>query len=327
MGNELKRFNDYIENILPRVTPYDFKDKKRCIGNYVAYDLMRLQSMFKWKNLPETIPQRSLELYLMINGHCASIEHNGKLYVVQGGMGGEPDPYYMPTKYVVANPALKLSKTFTIGKDCVVGRNDHLYYGLLPLLSRYATLATETDISLLIADINLRLTNVISAPDDKTKESGETYLKRVSDGELGVMGETAFLDGIRVQPYGEKRSEAITDLIELSQYLKASKYNDIGLNANYNMKREAINANESQMNNDALLPLIDDMQVCREEFADNTNKMFGTNISVEFDSSWKDNLEEHDAMLEAMKKSVQTDEMKEEQTDEMKEGEKKDEAE
>ena len=305
MGNEVKRYNYYLSNILPRVSPYDLKDKERCIGNYVAYDLIRLQSMFKWINLPDTIPQRSLELYLMINGHCCIAEHNGNLYALQGGMGGEPNPYYMPTKYIVANPALKLSKTFTIGEDCVVGRNDDLYYGLIPLLEKYATLATETDISLWIADINLRLTTVMSAPDERTKENGEKYLQRVLEGELGVMGETPFLDGIKVQPYGERRTETITDLIELKQYLKASKFNDIGLNANYNMKRESINANESQMNNDALLPLIDNMFNCRKELAENINKMFKTDISVEFDSSWEDNIEEHDAEMKAIENSIQ----------------------
>lgn len=303
--NEEKRFNYYLSNILPRVTPYDLKDKDRCVGNYVAYDLIRLASMFKWNGLPESIPQRSLELYLMINGHCAFIEHNGTFYVVQGGMGGEPNPYYMPTKYVVANPALKLSKTFTIDEDCVVGRNDNMYYGLIPLLEKYATLSMETDISLWIADINLRLTNVVSAPDERTRENGEVYLKRVLDGELGVMGETAFLDGIRVQPYGERRTEMITDLIELTQYLKASKYNDLGLNANYNMKRESLNAEESQMNNDALLPLVDNMLECRKEFADKVNAMFGTSISVDFASSWKDNIEEHDAQMRAIEDSNQ----------------------
>lgn len=318
MNNEVKRFNYYLSNILPRITPYDFKDKDRCVGNYVAYDLIRLQSMFKWNDLPDSIPKRSLELYFMINGHCAGIKHNGELYAVQGGFGGEPNPYYMPTKYVVANPALKLSKTYTIGEDCVVGRNDSLYYGIMPLLENYATLSMETDISLWIANVNLRLTNIISAPDDRTRENGETYLKRVLDGELGVMGETAFLDGIRVQPYGEKRAETITDLIELKQYIKASKFNDIGLNANYNMKRESINASESQMNNDALLPLIDDMLACRKEFADDMNKMFGTNISVEFDSSWQDNIEEQEAQLNAIKNSIQME--KDMQTDEIKGG-------
>ena len=55
------------------------------------------------------------------------------------------------------------------------------------------------------------------------------------------------------------------------------------------MKREAINTSESQMNNDALLPFIDDMKICRENAIEKINKMFGTNISVKYNSAWEDN--------------------------------------
>lgn len=74
--------------------------------------------------------------------------------------------------------------------------------------------------------------------------------------------------------------------------MKASWFNELGLNANYNMKRESINSNESQLNDDMLLPLIDDMLQCRQSFCDKINNMFGTNITVSFGSSWKDNMEE-----------------------------------
>ena len=55
------------------------------------------------------------------------------------------------------------------------------------------------------------------------------------------------------------------------------------------MKRESINSGESQLNNDALYPLIDDMLNSRKQAVDKVNKMFNTDISVELSSSWKDN--------------------------------------
>ena len=55
------------------------------------------------------------------------------------------------------------------------------------------------------------------------------------------------------------------------------------------MKRESINSSESQMNNDALLPLIDDMMKCRTNAIEKINSMFGTNISISYDSAWEDN--------------------------------------
>ena len=53
------------------------------------------------------------------------------------------------------------------------------------------------------------------------------------------------------------------------------------------MKRESINTNESQLNQDSLLPLIDNMLNQRQLACKKINKMFGTNISVELNSSWK----------------------------------------
>ena len=74
----------------------------------------------------------------------------------------------------------------------------------------------------------------------------------------------------------------------------------MGLNANYNMKREAINADEAQMNNDALYPLVDDMLRCRQEGIEKVNEMFGTDIRVDFNSVWDIKQEELEAIPEQM---------------------------
>lgn len=280
---------------------YDYKDKGRCNTGHIAYMLNRTQNMFKWDNLPDTIPQRMLELYLQTNGNVCFYKYQGNLYVFTGGMGGPPDVYYMPTIYTIANPALDLSVNAKIGDDCIVMPNDSTYTGLLPLFSRYATGLTEVELSMRIALINSRLSAIISASDDRTKASAEKYLADLEAGKQGVIGESAFLEGVKAQPYGNTaNSNTITNLIECEQYIKASWYNEIGLNANYNMKRESLNSAESQLNNDALLPLVDDMLRCREKAVQDVNNMFGTNVSVSLASSWEDNQQEIDLEQEGM---------------------------
>lgn len=308
--SEVKRFDKYIAGIMPDCFLYDFKSKKRCVAQHVSYMLNRTQRMFEYKGLPDSIPARVLELYLQMNGNACFYKYNDTLYVFTGGMGGEPDVYYRPTIYTIANPALKLSKSLKIDTECVVVPNDSLYVGLMPLFERYGTAIMETELSLKIATTNARLTSFISAPDDRTKKSAEKYLTDLENGENGVAAENAFLDGIRVQPYGVAGSRTFTDLIELEQYWKASEFNEIGLNANYNMKRESLNTSESQMNNDALLPLADDMLNQRKIGMEKVNAMFGTNITVDFASSWEDNAEEieleHNNMNGGMTNGTQT---------------------
>lgn len=297
MGNaqdaNLRYFNKYLAGLCSSQPEYDYACKDKCINQHITYMLNRTQSMFRWSGLPETIPERALELYLQTNGNVCFAEYNGKLYVFVGGLGGEPDVYYMPTIYTVANPALRMSENYRIGENCVVIPNDSLYIGLLPMYSRYATGMVETELSIKIATINSRLVELVSAPDDGTKASAEKFFADLAAGKQGVIAENAFLNGIRVQPYGATgNTNAITNLIELEQYFRASWFNDLGLNANYNMKRESLNSAESQLNNDALLPLVDDMLRCRQIGADKVNAMFGTNISVALASSWEDNAEE-----------------------------------
>ena len=292
---DIDKYNKMIGYIMPGMSLCDVTDKEEMAFQYVTYMLNRTQSMFRWSGLPETIPQRMIELYLQINGNVGIAEYDGKLYAYRGGLGGEPDEYYMPTIFTVANPAQDFSKNLKIGEEVEVISNDTLYMGLMPLFKRYASLLAENLVSMRVAMINSRITDLISATDDRTKKSAEKFLKDIEDGKLGVISSSEFLEGIKSTPYGsEGHYNTITSLIELHQYYKASWYNDIGLNANYNMKRESISRGESQLNNDALLPLVDDMLTCRQRGAEKVNQLFGTNISVDFASSWEDNVEEID---------------------------------
>ena len=306
---------------------YDFEkgiDKPLAMRAYIGYFLDRLQSMFIWSGLPETIPQKWLESYLLVDGHCAVINTDKGLFATNGGMGADPNEYYIPTKFIVSNPYLpegsSAGRNYTIDgddQDAVFVRNDTYTVGLMPLLVKYCSQMVENDITMSIADIWVRATVALSAADDQTRESAEQWLRDLRKGKLGVIGEAPFLAGnqnesLRTNPIGTVAG-TLTDLIEYHQYLKAGLYNDIGLNSNYNMKREAIMSNETKLNDDALHPLIDTMLACRKEAAEEINKLFGTNISVEFNSAWADNEKENEAVMEQIEAAAEsTDEVSDE---------------
>ena len=285
----LREYNRFIDGIIGGCD-YDFSDKKNCINTHIRYMLNRTQSMFKWEGLPDTIPQRDLELIIQCNGCVAFYKYKGELYAFSGGLGGEPNPYYMPTIFTISNPALKLSVNAEIDKDCIIVPNDAMYLGLLPLFSKYATSLTENELSIMVALINSRIPALISSDNDGATKSAEKYIADIKEGKLGVIASQAFFDGIKTQPYGAtSNSNTITNLIESQQYIRATWFNDLGLNANYNMKRESINSGESQLNDDALLPLIDNMLECRKIAVEKINAMFDTSISVDLASAWEDN--------------------------------------
>lgn len=308
-ARNLREYNRFIDELIGGCD-YDFSNKKNCINTHIRYMLNRTQSMFKWSGLPDTIPQRNLELIIQCNGCAAFYKYNGELYAFSGGLGGEPNVYYMPTIFTISNPALKLTVNAEIDKDCIIVPNDAMYLGLLPLFSKYATSITENELSIMVALINSRIPALISSDNDGATKSAEKYIADIKDGKLGVIASQAFFDGIKTQPYGAtSNTNVITNLIESQQYLRATWFNDLGLNANYNMKRESINSGESQLNDDALLPLIDNMLECRQKAVEKINAMFETSISVDLASAWKDNeIELENAQQDSEKSDNRKDE-------------------
>lgn len=302
---DVRSFDRYISKLIrgPCARPFPFEDKDNAISIYIGYMLLRTQSMFRWSGLPDTIPVEDLELMLQANGSSAITEVSGSLYAFTGGLGGEYNAYYRPTICTVANPYLQFESMLRIGEDCVLVRNDPLYMGLLPMCSRYASQLAEADLSISLATINARLIEAIAAPDDATYKSALKFLDDVRAGKPGVILENAFLDGIRSLPLSGS-GNVFGPLIELTQYIKASWFNELGLNANYNMKREAIMSGEAQLNNDALTPLIDIMLNERKRGADEINAKYGTSISVELASAWESNDREEEAELEQIEKNA-----------------------
>lgn len=265
---------------------FDTFDKNKIVDLYIRRMLIRTQKIFKYNNLPKTIPQKDLELILQCNGSATIAKVNGELYAFNGGLGGTPNPYYLPTVSIVSNPALNYTNTLVIDKDCVVILNDALYLGLMPLLQHNAYLLAECDISFKFATVNMRIPAIMAVPDDNTKEDALEFFKQVEDGKkLGVIGDSSFFDKIAVYNYANS-STNIQHLIELKQYIIGTFYQDLGIQSQFNMKREAINEAEAALSTDILYPTIDEMLTQRQEGVNKINKMFGTNITVELDSVW-----------------------------------------
>lgn len=265
--------------------PWDRKEKDRNTRNQVMYMLDRSLLMFEYHGLPESIPAIELERLLQSNGFAGVTEVQGELYAFYGGLGGEQDVYGRPTTMVISNPALNYNETLTIDEDVILMRNDSMMLGLIPTFAKYCSLLNENEITMALASISQRVNNLISVADDNTASSADKYLKQLEDGKLGYIFESKLFDSLQTNPMNSAGG-SISDLIELQQYLKASMYNEIGLNANYNMKRERLNSAEVEMNSDNLYPLVDNMLEHRRIALEQINEKYGTEISVEFNSSW-----------------------------------------
>lgn len=272
--------------------PLSVLNKQASADWFMMYQLNRLASAFKYEGLPDTIPAAMLERYLVLDGVCAVSDVKGKLYALPGARGGVCDAYFRGTRWIGANPWLGISYDWEIGKECVLVRNDSNEIGLLPMFERYSSLMAENLVTIRSAEILMRLQTIITASGDASKQAAETFLKQVEEGRLGVIADPIFTgaDNTRtmLQSATGVSANYINQIIELQQYLDAKWFNDIGINANWNAKRETLNDTENEMNTSALLPLFDDMLNQRKACVAEINEKYGTSITVSAASSWEE---------------------------------------
>lgn len=297
---------------------YAPEDKNYNTKNYIWYMLNRLQSMGKWGLDGTKIYKKNLNLSLLTNGFAGLIEHNGEIKCLLGKLEGELNEDYEYKYFHVVNRYADIDKVYEIGKDCTVIYNDSLHMGVLPILEKYGYLITEAELSLYMALILTRAQAVLSGADDKTLKALNKFLGDLKKGELGAIGEAAFMDSLKVSPLGEFKN--FSYILEGLRYLYAEGFNQIGINANKDQKRESLASAEVGANSSALLPLIDDFTNCRVEGCKESNefwraKGYDINLTYELDSSW-----------EVIKKEAEEAELVTEQGERVIEGEKKEEA-
>ena len=291
MNNPNYNFLEVPNNLVSYIT-----DKPKSAKSFFKYLLSRTQMMFKYTNLPETIDPVILERMLQVNGVACITDHEDKLYCFSGSMGGELDIYYRPTKFIVSNPHFAPDGFY---KECIINGceehtgvlmyNDTEWQGLTALIAKYASLMVENVLTVRVADIMLRKMDIIIAGTDKAKKSADLFLRQLEDGKLASMADSAFLESIRTLPVSNYNGSYMIQFIELQQYLKGSFYNELGLRANYNMKREAIGEGESTLDADSVLPLCENMLSCRRKTIAEVNKLYHTNITVDYNSAWLEN--------------------------------------
>ena len=331
-----------------------YKDKDEIFKHLILRTMAQTIKMFEYKDLPETLDARTLELSMQRDGfvlvtyvtnnlireHAPAstdykelmeklgeeykevkekdikwIKPKEGLYAFLGSaQGGVLDQNYLPTLGIFTNPyLLNASLRLEIGKECVRGWNDSMQEGLSPVNGLYAGMLTEALVTLRCRLILERAPHAITASSEDEKNEAIKYLKDLEKGELGVLASKSTLanilgtenSGLRTNPLGSDQKQSLKELLEAIQYISAQWNIKLGLNDNYNMKREALNSTETEANSDTLYPIIEDMLACRKKMVEEINAMFGTKISVSLAGQWKRLVDTEDIRMEYLEKTAE----------------------
>lgn len=285
----------WFGSLVPYFLTYPFKNKDQSTKDKISSMLNRTSRMFEYKNVPENIDIGAVELFLQTNPGKAVLwtdKQTGTLEALYCHPEASQRTKNYKTKFVrVLNPYFKEANgvyNVEYDEDGVIMQNDTMFQSLMPLCSKYATLLSEIELSINNMTVLNRAPAILTADNTATEESVREVIKWIEDGKIADVVKTNLLsDGLASVSFNAQNNSRITDLIELMQFVRASWLNELGINSNYNMKREALNEAETGLNEYALLPLVDDMLMCRQKAIDKINEKYNTNIEIDLSSAWK----------------------------------------
>lgn len=264
---------------------FDYLNKEKNLQILNNYTLLKTLNMFEYADLPSTLKAIHIEKTLQTKGYAYITNIKDSLYCLSGALTGNINHLGEYTQIIVNNEPLGINRTFNIA-DGVLIQNDDLMIGVEPLLNRYNSLLVENEITMYLTTFNNRIQTLISASDDSTKVSAEKFLEKIKDGELGIIGENIMFEGVKTHTTKTNGSTSITELIEFNQYIKSNLLNELGIDSNFNMKRERLNTSEVEMNEDILLMLPDNMKRNRIIGINKLNEKYNLNIKVNFSDVW-----------------------------------------
>lgn len=272
-------------NFYNNLNTYSTTNKTENVQNIIDGVLNKTLTMFLYTNLPDTLPIDELEKILQLNGSGFITKIDNQLVVLKGIYNYEKvDIYNRPTEIICYLPDRKKYQAFSIS-DGVVIKNDYLERGLLPIFNKWAYLINESEMTLTIANRYKRMVKTFIANDDPTVESVRSYLSKIEAGESSVITSQLLWDSIKID--SESTTNTLHELIEYDNYIKSELFKEIGLYSNDNMKKERLITSEVETGLNSLYPLVDNMRNCRKQALTEINEKYGTNIAVEFTSSWE----------------------------------------
>lgn len=264
---------------------------------YFRYLLNKVMQLINIKNAPETINKNYLKANLLLDGDICVTDFDDKLYACVGALGGQPDEYYVPIVYTIANPILG-SKTvyrrdfdgykqngvviFNEDTDSIGYGCSKYSRGLYDMIYQTSVLLADNIVSINCAQINSRVQCFFTADGEGQAVAGEAILRKMYAGRPYQVIRSDIVDEFKVNPLSTaSTSTNISELVELNNYILANFYQSLGIKSNDIRKKERlITAEIEEQDNITQISLLEIIASWRKGF-DEVNRLYGTEIEVE----------------------------------------------
>lgn len=280
-------------------TMYDVANVKKGVKYWFAKLLNFTLSIFEWKGLPDSLPQREIELQLQLTGWCNIFESDNNLVTTYTGMYNF-DEYYQPTRYTFSQPVIGTKSDQKVNSDSVLIYNSSLEYnilgvdvdrGLKSFILRYARMLADIDSTINIACVNQRQIDYPVARDGKVAQSLQAFFNGLILGKKNIITDNQIIEGFQSYPITKNgNNETIMSLLEskdkiLEQFMRA-----IGVKFR-NPKRAQLNSEEVESDEQVLLIALSDMLKYRKQGAIYLTEKWGNKYNFEADVDISDNFD------------------------------------
>lgn len=236
-------------------------------------------SMFEWKNLPETIDQRFLELTLFTDGQAVFFEDEVMGYLtLQNAMGGGFNVYRIPTKrraYAVNGYQKQLTD-----EDSVIIYNNYLHTNSMLDVQMFAKRLYNLDRAIDV-NANAQKTPILLLCDDSERLTLENMYMQYDGNKPVIKG----IKGLNPNAFSVLKTDAPFVADKLYQ-LKTQIWNEaltyLGISNINVVKKERLITDEVTRNQGGTIASRYSRLQSRREACKKINKMFGLDIWCDY---------------------------------------------